>query len=723
MLTDFEKNVLGATGYKDPNSGTIVPVQQSAPAPAPAPKIGGGSFFGNLAKKTVGAVADVGIGFVKGAADTVMSVPRNIEKVVVEGTKLSIEKQNNKIREQINAQNDELLKVFKSLPKEDPRREKYKKLIEQNMEQFNALNNSEAETIAQVDQDASWVPMDQEGKAEAFIDKNMAAKNTAQRIGFGAEKIGEFIVPSMSLGKADKALKGMRVLNETSKGAKIFNAGARILSRSGLEAGTAALTTLGQGAYQGRLDTEEGRAGLGDEMKRNAIFAGSAKALFSAGGEILRNTRFMAPKGIEKIDPKTQNEVVHGIEDTKRTLRAYQQGIEGGDMSVGEIYKGTSKILTDGAKQNLVDDIAGKFKMKLGGAIGKTKEAQFRAAMDRAGEVGWDDIERIAKETLDNTDVEAARKVAGEIIQGPKELQDTGRKVLTKLDTSKVRSYDDLAEVIRKRIGENSTTVDDAFNARPEKIGFDKLAKEIKVGDKIIKANPVDDALNHLEEFYDGSKDYANAERIRQLKEAGSLTAKEVNDVAREYSREFSSKAFNKVGDPLTSVNARAMENTRSSVKEIARSLIDGDGAKLADKETSQLYNVLKYAEDNAKKATVLRQKLTDRGLLEKAGDWAGHTVDKLTGGSVRSFVTSFFPRGQGLKPANFVELENGLAKNLDKLNKLQQLVDNGASDQTILDAIAKFGKEAWSSGAVGNATRRVLPVAADYVMPPDISN
>lgn len=718
MLTDFEKNVLGATGYVDQNTGNVVPANN---VQAPAPQAPKKSLFSRAA----GAVGNFGIGLAKGVADTVVSVPRNIEKVVKEGTKLSIEKQNNKIREQINAQNDELLKIYKALPQGDPRKEKYKTLIQQNLDQFTALNDSENETIAQVDKDASWIPGDEGGEARRASEDLLAAKGGAQKAGFVTEKIGEFIVPSMALGKADKALKGMKILNETSKGAKIFNAGARILSRSGLEAGTAAVTTLGQAGYQGRLDTPEGREGVVDDMKRNALFAGGAKALFATGGEILRNTRFMAPKGVDKIDPKTQTEMLNRIEGTKRTLRTYQQGIEGGDIPLDQIYKGNSKILTEAAKKNLVDDIAGKFNMDLGGALGKTKADQFRAAMSKTGEVGWDDIERIAKETLDNTDVEKARKIAGEIIQGPKELQDVGRKALTKLDTSKVRTYDDLADVIRKKIGENSSVVDDALDANPNKYTLEQLAKSTKVGEKIVKASPVDDALTHLEEFYDSSKDYVNAERIRQLREVGTLSAKEVNEIAREYSTNFSKKAFSKLGEPLTSVNARAMENTRSGVKEIARSLVDGDGAKMADKDTSQLYKVLTFAETNAEKANTLRQKLTDRGLLEKAGDWLGHAADKVTGGSVRSFVTSFFPRGMGLKPTNFVELENALGKNLSKLNQLEQLIDTGATDDVIVNFLNKATRatgKMWDSGAVGNATRRVLPEAYDYVNPPNLN-
>lgn len=289
-LTDFEKNVLGATGYQD-DTGAIVPsspaVSQETPAPI-ATDTGKKSFFKDtLGGKILKGAGDVAVGFAKGAADTLLSVPRNVQKVVVEGSKLSVERQNNKIREQINAQNEELLKAMKALPQGDPQREKYKKLIQQNIDQFNSLGETENEVIKQIDRDASWIPLDKEGKARAAVDDAMAAKNKAQQVGFRGEKIAELLVPASATAKADKAISGMKLLDSTSKGARFVNASARVGAKSLLEAGVAGASTVGQAAYQGRLDTPEGREGAFKEAKQNALFAGGAKALLAGGGEIL----------------------------------------------------------------------------------------------------------------------------------------------------------------------------------------------------------------------------------------------------------------------------------------------------------------------------------------------------------------------------------------------------------------------------------------------------
>ena len=580
---------------------------QPTPTPLPTPKK---SFFKDtFVGKTLKGAGDVAVGFAKGAGDTLLSVPRNVQKVVVEGSKLSVEKQNNKIRESINAQNEELLKVMKSLPQGDPRREKYKKLIQQNMEQFQELGKSEDEVLKQIDQDASWIPADKGGIYRDAINDGFAAKNKAQQFGFRAEKIGELIVPAGATAKAGKAIDTVRVLPGATRGARIVNATARTVAKGGVEAGTAAAATLGQAAYQGRLDTEEGREGVKKEMKQNALFAGGAKILMSGGGEVI--------KGVKNLLPKTTNQ-------------------------------------------------------------------------------------------------ESIRKISGEILQGPKELQDTAAKVLTKLDTSKVKNYDDLVTVVKNKIAENSKNVDDVLSVNTEKIPIQSLQKVDKVGKTIVSSNPVDDALSHLEEYYDSSKDYVNAERIRQIKETGTLTAKEVNDLAREYSREFSKKAFNKMGDPLTSVNARAMENTRSSLKGVSRNIINDDSVKAIDKETSELYSLVPYFEKTSARANDIQQRLTDRGIMEKVGNAVGKGIDWTTGGFARSLVTSFFPRGQGIKLSNATEIQKALSGNLKTLNRLSSMIDDGASDTAIIEFIKKnipnSAKTLYKNGTMGVSTRRIIP-------------
>lgn len=347
-LTDFEKNVLGATGYQD-DTGSIVPAAPTVSQETPAPIVADGGkknfFKDTLGGKILKGAGDVALGFGKGAADTLLSVPRNVQKVVQEASKLSVEKQNNKIRESINAQNDELLRVMRALPADDPRREKYKELIRQNIEQFSKLGESEDEVIQQIDRDASWIPGDKEGQFKTAVNDTMAAKNKAQQIGFRGEKIAELIVPAGVTAKADKAISGMQLINSTGTGARFLNAGARVGAKSLLEAGVAGASTLGQAAYQGRLDTPEGREGAVKEAKQNALFAGGAKALLSGAGEILNATgvpRKLASitykadkKDIVKIFENYGDDAAKTVDDSGETLAdwAVRNKLKGGVMS------------------------------------------------------------------------------------------------------------------------------------------------------------------------------------------------------------------------------------------------------------------------------------------------------------------------------------------------------------------------------------------------------
>ena len=415
MINDFEKNVLGATGFDD-GSGNIVPVtppQTDASFATETPQKK--SFFKDtFVGKTLKGAGNVAVGFAKGAADTLLSVPRNVEKVVVEGSKLSVEKQNNKIREQLVEQNNRLLTQFKSMAKDDPRREKYKKLMQGNIDAMLALNESEDEVINQIDTDASWIPGDKGGKVQERFDDTMSAKNKAQQVGFKGEKIAELLVPAGATAKADKAINGMKLINSTGTGAKILNATARTGAKALVEGGAAAAATIGQGAYQGRLDTEAGREGLVKEAKQNALFAGGAKAVLAGGGEILNATglpRKLAAitykadkKDIVKIFENYGDDAAKTVDDSGETLAdwAVKNKLKGNvtqqAQQVMEKLKASEKAVMDTAEaasvrvpvdkglKSFADDLVEEYSGYGRGEIGKEVQA-FVNSIDETGSV------------------------------------------------------------------------------------------------------------------------------------------------------------------------------------------------------------------------------------------------------------------------------------------------------------------------------------------------
>ena len=163
------------------------------------------------------------------------------------------------------------------------------------------------------------------------------------------------------------------------------------------------------------------------------------------------------------------------------------------------------------------------------------------------------------------------------------------------------------------------------------------------------------------------------------------LTRLEVNNLSRQYGIEFGEKAFSKIGEPRTSVNAVKFENTRSALKTIARQGLSGKIAQEMDKSISSLYRVKDLVRKNTEAVNKLQQRIQERGLVEKFGYKAAKTLDVLTGGGIRGIVGGLLPRGVGYKVMNALDLEQVLQRNLDIIQKALK-----AGDKELLEIIKR---------------------------------
>jgi len=245
----------------------------------------------------------------------------------------------------------------------------------------------------------------------------------------------------------------------------------------------------------------------------------------------------------------------------------------------------------------------------------------------------------------------------------------SGIDTIKQLDTTKVKTFQDLDNVITDRIGNLAKQVDDELGKDATKYQLTDLVttKKTKAGTPI-QINFVDDALNQLDELYGATGDVVAQQDIKDLintAKTQGLTRLEVNDIARTYGKEVGDKAFNKMGEPLTSVNAQRFENTRKGLKEVARQGVEGTAAKQADEAMSRLYNVQRLIKKNAERANALRNKIEERGLLEKVGHAITKYADVLTGGTIRGLIGGLLPRGAGYKTLNALDLEALLERNL----------------------------------------------------------
>lgn len=291
---------------------------------------------------------------------------------------------------------------------------------------------------------------------------------------------------------------------------------------------------------------------------------------------------------------------------------------------------------------------------------------------------------------------EEIKKLVGAISQGKIKDIPKAKKALSSIDTKGIKTFKDLTKSFDDKITEMAKNVDKFLGAKTEKIVLKNLAKTEKVGDKSVSHNYVNDAINQLKELYKKTNDPVGVEKITQLKNKVStegITIKEINDIARKYGNEFSSKAFRKgTGEPLTSVNAQSFENTRRGIKSTARELFGDDAYKIVDKEMSNIIRAKDLVKKVSEKANDLSQRIEKRGLGEKLGRRAFNLIDTLSGRTMSGFLRAgFIPRGGGLKTLNALDLEKNLQKNLKQLKELEKVLSKG--DKEILKKVEKIYK------------------------------
>lgn len=413
------------------------------------------------------------------------------------------------------------------------------------------------------------------------------------------------------------------------------------------------------------------------EGKRNPLLAGADIAGNLLGG--FTQAAGDVPTGAGKVALSQEQEdaVTNKLTETIKPIMespevlALMQKYEGLDentkqnlRTAGNLSMALVDILTLGgagrvagvAKEGVETGI--KTGVKVAGEVGET-------LTDVARQGGRLTAELAGKVTPKPTAIQAV----GQVLQGKTEDIEEGVKAFANLNIEGVKASTGLLKKIDDTISTLAKQVDDILAKDTTLTKLKDLVIEGKTAaGKIIKNNPVETGLKHLEELYTKTGDLVSAQNIKDiLKKAKTVGLRrlEVNDASRVYGQEFGQKAFSKLGDPLTSVNAQLFENTRKSLKEIARKGLGGSKAEALDKAMSSLYNTRTLIRKNVDAVTKLQQKIQERGLFEKIGHTVSKYGDILTGGSIRGLVGGLLPRGAGYKVMNALDLEAQLAKNL----------------------------------------------------------
>ena len=434
---------------------------------------------------------------------------------------------------------------------------------------------------------------------------------------------------------------------------------------AGVRGEQGALRTTGQVLGQG--------AGFASDIIGD-IFKGTVKAFLPQKAET--GIKQGIEKGIETvITPVMESQITKNILKKYQSLDPKTKRDIDAALGVGML---TLDIATMGlgskgwkivAQQSLK---AGKRTIETGTQLGKDLYTSSRSATAKI-------IEKVAAPKP--TAIEAT----GEILQGAVGDIKSGVKALSVLDTTNVKTYGELSKKIVDKISDLSAKVDADLAVDTTKRTLKELTvKATTTSGKVVKYNPVERALTHLKELYTSIGDDLASKNIDELLAVArkdGLTNLEINDIARTYGKEFGSKAFNKMDVPLTSVNAQLYENTRKSLKDLARQGIKGAEAKAADESISSLYRIETLVQKNVKAVNKLQQKIRERGLFEKIGYNVTKYGDVLTGGTLRGIVGGMLPRGVGYKVMNAIDIEKQLQSNL---KIIQDAIKSGSDDEII---------------------------------------
>jgi hypothetical protein len=280
-------------------------------------------------------------------------------------------------------------------------------------------------------------------------------------------------------------------------------------------------------------------------------------------------------------------------------------------------------------------------------------------------------------------------KALKQVLQGKTKDFMKGKEALSAIHTEGVKTYSDLGQRINSKIKDYAKFVDSELSIDSTRYPLSDLVTKTKIsGGKVVTQNHVTDALSNLQEMYVKINDPVKAKQMEQLltyAENNGLTKKQVNDLARTYGNEFGEKAFSpKSGEPLTSINGRAYENTRKGLKEIVREGM-GPEAKELDSTLSSLINTRRLIEKNIEAVNKLEQRVDPRSLGEKVGRAMGYALDWASGGTIKGLVGKFLPRGVGNKMLNALDLEEKLSRNLEILREAEKTISKTPRTEPVL--------------------------------------
>jgi len=457
------------------------------------------------------------------------------------------------------------------------------------------------------------------------------------------------------------------------------------------------------------LDVVGGAFGTAADVFGEGVMTAAKLALTPEQEEMIGG--FVEEQAGKAVNTKFVKDVVAGWNDFEAENPEAASNIRaGGDFLL--FLTEALGLKGGGAAAKRTADVAAKVIEKSSPIVrgaGDIVGAGVKKVEDVAGDIG------VARQAENAAKADAQiDEITGRIIQGKPKDVESARRALSDLDTTGVKTYKELNTRINDQVGALSRKLDGFLDEQPGVLKSDDLVTTTKVGDRVVKQNFVETSLKQLDELYEKIGDGVAQAKIQNIQEklaVEGLTRRELNDLSREYGRELGNKGFSKVsGEPLTSVNAQAFENTRKGIKTTVRNSIEGDVAKSLDSSISDLLDTSRLTSKIEVSVNSLFQKVQKRGLMEKLSRKLADVINLTTFNTIPGFIGRFLPSNVGLKTMNNLDIEAELLKNLKKLDALGETVSD---DQLIkgIEAIIRSEPLPKAKGAAAPKTAGIAEV------------
>jgi len=448
--------------------------------------------------------------------------------------------------------------------------------------------------------------------------------------------------------------------------------------------------------YKGIAQTYDEARASGDKMALPAMALSATAAAPKAVGNL-------AAEGIKQILPDKWKDSMKDWLGKVIGSKAVQEKIVQPVTKFSEENPQAARAIGD------VVEIAGAlplFKGAQAGVKGAVKSGEVITDVARKATPVAKEIAETATEALARTPQQIAdakllnqvrvNKLVNTIVQGKTDDIAKARKVLSSVDTTGVKSYSDLVDVVRNNIDTKLSKVDELLAETPDLFKLKNLQVVKKVGEETVKYNYVNRALNGLQEVYNKTADKVSETMIKQLRDKikdEGIDLKSLNELARRYGTEFGDKAFNKrTGQALTSVNAEMYENIRKGLKETVKNLSPNKKAITAlDGSVSDAIKVEKLLKTLVEKINTAQAKLVKEPVIKKYGKTIGKGIvegaDLLSGGALKGMTMSLLKNTTD-KAMSYLDMEKALRKNLIQINKL-----NKSSGENFFNELSKMLK------------------------------